>query len=252
MLGISAVCQAQTLSIRPYVNYHHSVSKQTEPYFSYFDYFGHGHIFRIGNENFTLSSGFEFGIAADYRFHSDWGVELGVGYFSSITNSYDLLLIIRGETTHHWDYGSIVVRPLFSHVVTRGKSTFIGKVGPVAHYSFAKITQPLSVLGERPNNPNILRFTNKWSLGYSLGLEYNYQLMERLYLAVNLGYEQYKYTPNRATISDNSGVWAEIRYMSEIVGEPHTPLPHIVTLKDAVLFNNIHFGIGIKYNLWKR
>jgi len=250
MLGISVVCQAQTLSIRPYVNYHQSVSAQTEPRFSPFNHLESA--FRVGNENFTLSSGFEFGIAADYRFHSDWGVELGVGYFSSITNSYDLLLIIRGETTHHWDYGSIVVRPLFSHVVTRGKSTFIGKVGPVAHYSFAKITQPLSVLGERPNNPNILRFTNKWSLGYSLGLEYNYQLSERLHLAVNLGYEQYRYTPNRATISGSSGVWAEIRYVNEIVGEPHPPLPHKVMLKDAVLFNNVHFGIGVKYNLWKR
>jgi len=254
MLGISAVCQAQTLSVRPYVNYHHSVSKQNEPVFHSLGNrvtFPFG--FRLINENFTLSSGFEYGVAVDYRFRNDLGVELGVGYFSSINSHFEHSQDTRISYKTDWNYNSIVVRPQFSYAVMSGKSAFIGKVGPIFHYSSAEF----STFVHNDWHISDCVFDSKWSFGYSVGLEYNYRLSERLHLAVNFGYEQYRFIPNKATVdifSLNSVTQYEIHYVNKIVGEPYSLFNPNQNdwLKESILFNNIHFGIGIKYNLWKK
>jgi len=253
LLGINAVCQAQTLSIRPYVNYHHSVSTQTEPVFhSLGSFVTFPFQILIRNDNFTLSNGFEYGIAVDYRFRNDLGVELGIGYFSSMNSPFEHSSDpTRISFKTDWNYSSIVVRPLFSYAVTSGKSAFIGKIGPVFHYASAEFSTFVTDW-----HISDCVFDSKWSLGYSIGLEYNYRLSDRLHLAVNFGFEQYTFSPNRATV-DVFGLTVsqyEIHYVNKIVGEPFSPFnPNQNNwLKEHISFNNIHFGIGIKYNLWKK
>ena len=217
-----------------------------------------------------MSSGFEYGIAVDYRFRNGLGIELGVGYFSSINSSFDspyatnnslrnsrltIGNIQRSYELTNWSYSSFIVRPLFSYAVTSGKSAFIGKVGPTFHYSMTKITVPSRIDNEILSS---CTFANKWSLGYSVGFEYNYRLSERLHLAVNFGYEWHRYTPSKSTIRTidwwdlDSFIRYEMRYVNKIVGEPSRNPNENNMLKESILFNNIHFGIGIRYNLWKR
>ena len=263
MLGICAVCQAQSLSIKPYVNYHQSVVSQTEPAFFAFQAllpYPHSEIIwgSSFNENFTLSSGFEYGIAVDYRFRNNLGVELGIGYFSSINTSFESAHTFLTTPTN-WNYRSIAIRPMFNYAVITGRSAFIGKVGPVFHHASTEMSISHFDISEYA----VCIFANRWNFGYTLGVEYNYQLSSRMSLAVNFGYEQHRYTPRNSTVVFDR--WRDmkhkINYVNKISGEWSTETilwqqhaqstPH-TRLRESILFNSIYLGIGIKYNIWEK
>ena len=261
MLIVGSLCQAQKLDIKPYFIYHQSVSKQTEPAF-YDDYTLDFH----DKGDFTLATGPEYGFVIGYTSRNHLGFELGLGYFKSLTDTIEVpvptplpptigfgntLLLGRAK----WNYHSIVVRPLFNYAATTGKSTFIGRIGPTIHYASA--TRNVFYMNEEIFT---CTFDNRLNWGYSTGLEYNYQLMEKLSLAVELGFEQYKYTPDKATVEykkrpvpSGKKEKEEILYVNKIIEETdYYSLPQNKRLKESILFNNIYFGIGIKYNLWEK
>ena len=245
MLAICVVCQAQRLDVKPYIIYHQSVSSQQEPVFFQFSIPSYpsssGIIYSSAfRKDFTLATGREYGLAIDYTFHNQLGFELGLGYFSSISNPLD-----RGWLTIDWNYHSIAVRPLFSYAVTKGKSVFIGKVGPTVYLASATMNASFAHC----------TFGNRLSWGFATGLEYNYQLSKKWGLAMELGVEQYKYTPARATVEykEIEKKNDEILYVNKMFREPMFDgyeLSQKKRMKESILFNNIYFGIGIKYNLW--
>ena len=269
MLFFCFVCQAQELSIKPYFSYHQSVSSQQEPVFHNIYSYGSTDATSF-REDFTLATGLEYGLAIDYTLHNHLGFELVLGYFSNMAGSFSPT---DGNTrrfyTTNWEYSSIAIRPLFSYKVTNKKSSFIGKVGPVIHYSSA--TMRTSYIEDfsymSVDSLSICTFTNKLSLGYNIGLEYNYQIFEHLSLSFELGYEQYKYTPSKATVK-HKDIYRipiediEITYVNEVniqeterfhetVREQNNLLQN-KRLKESILFNNIYLAIGIKYNLWRK
>jgi len=154
---------------------------------------------------------------------------------------------------------------MFSYAVIKGKSVFIGKIGPTIHYVSASTNSTTST-NATTHKIATCTFTNQLSWGYSTGLEYNYQLSKQLALVAELGFEQYKYSPNRATVkgekgTDPAGKEYEILYVNEIVNESvfYQNYPQWKSipsqtkrLKEFILFNSIYFGIGIKYNLWEK
>jgi len=272
MLIIYPVCKAQRLDIKPYFLYHQTVSKQNEPVFyddytdipyNYYPFLGY--LPSFVNSDFTLASGLEYGFAIDYTFRNNLGFELGLGYFNSLVDKKETRLTppmpmpVDGVTTNFcttdWNYHSIAMRPLFSYTVLIGKSAVIGKTGPTIHYVSA--TRNIFYMDEK-----ILTctFANRLNWGYSTILEYDYQLSEQFSLAIELGFEQYKYTPNKATVEYgerfvHGGEKDEILYVNKISYDldrsNYSQLPK-ERLKESILFNNIYFGIGIKYNLWKK
>ena len=259
MLEICSVCPAQKLDIKPYILYHQSVSTYEEqPVF----YENHVHVplpvdgfpktsTSSYSKDFTLATGLEYGLAINYTFHNQLGIELGLGYFSSQSNSFVNKPGIAPYLTG-WNYYSIAVRPLFSYVVMKGKSSFIGKIGPSIYYASAIMDAFLSYVDEPVST---CTFDNRLNWGYSIGLEYNYQFSKQFSLAIELGFEQYKYTPNKATVEQlvSGGKKYEIHYVNEIFSEPVSQYPlQEKRLKESILFNNIFWGIGIKYNLWKK
>jgi len=251
VLIVCTVCQAQRLDIKPYILYHQSVSSQEPPAFYFMGFIVTTTPTAILlNENFTLATGLEYGFTIDYTFHNQLGIELGLGYFSSTQSN--LFKDKELKLTADWDYRSIAIRPLFSYAVITGKSTFIGKIGPTIHYTLATINGSYG----KQKLPSCT-FANKLNWGYLIGLEYNYQLSERLTLAAELGFEHYRYTPNKATVEDNGKKVKEIIYVNKIIQEsivsqdPQSLLQE-KRLKGTVLFNSIYFGIGVKYKLWKK
>jgi len=271
MFIAAAFCQAQRLDIKPYSLYNQSVSSQVEPVFhyAYLDMPSHMTelvlIFPVSSlsKNFTLANGLEYGFAIDYTFRNQLGFELGLGYFSSMKTSFSASKQAFISANTDWKYRSFVARPLFTYTVTNKKSTFIGKTGPTIHYTSATIN---ASYGSDNEKLSVCRFANQLNLGYLIALEYNYQLSGRFSLAIELGLEQYKYTPGKATVEYGSLIQKkyEIQYVNEIVNElisfqyPSFQYPSFQNssqskqLKESVLFNSIYFGIGIKYNLWKK
>lgn len=256
MLTFSIICQAQKISIKPYFIYHQSVLSQKEPVFHKvrLDYPYHAATIISGssfNDDFSLATGLEYGITADYTFRNNLGIGLMLGYFSGINNSFEG----KSDVTTDWDYHSIAIRPLFSYSVVNGKSVFIGKAGPTFHYTSASVN-----VFSGNSEISVCTFDNRLSWGYLIGLEYNYRLSEQFSLAAESGIEQYKYTPARATIEygELSSGPDEMAYVKEIVGEPyyHPGPPYYwiqnKMLKKSVLISSIYFGIGVKYNLWKK
>ena len=267
MFAFCTVCQAQKLSIKPYFLYHHSVSSQEEPVF-YDIYVPNGYYIpvplRLLDDDFSLATGLEYGLAMAYTFRNQLGIELDFGYFSGL-NSTDKKIRPKDDNwwqskpvhpyTIDWNYHSIAVRPLFSYAVVKRKSVFIGKIGPSIHYVSA--TMEAFLWDEKLST---CTFADKLNWGYSTALEYNYQCSKQLSLAVEVGYEQYQYTPNKATVKYEEKYASvrkgeEILYVKEIVREPmafQTPPLQNKRLKESILLNNIYFGIGVKYNLWKK
>ena len=266
ILIVCTVCQAQTINIKPYFIYHQSVSKQDEPVFYniYLPIDG-GTGFHYVNANsfskgFTLATGLEYGFTIDYTFRNQLGFELGLGYFNSlvkIDEPSDLNPLSRGFIYgSDWNYHSIAVRPLFSYTVVTGKSAFIGKIGPSVHYASA--TRNSFYMNEKLST---CTFADRFNWGYSTGIEYNYPLLKQLSLAMELGFEQYRYTPDKATVEYEEKFAFErkkdeICYVNKVVHEPtfayHSLPLQNKRIKESVLFNNLYFGIGIKYNLWKK
>ena len=262
MLISCAVCQAQKLSIKPYFHYHQSVSKQEEPVF----HNNSSELIAMGSfsKEFTLATGWESGLAIDYTFHNQLGFELGLGYFSC--QSAPFTSLYRGYYETEWDYHSIAVRPLFGYTVTKGKSGFIGKIGPTIHYASASMSCfgpsgavpshfPLDFVYEKYST---CTFADKLNLGYLIAFEYNYHLSKRLSLVSELGCEQYNYTPRKATVEYDDkfiykGEKKEILYVNKIddklTWSDYNPPSKNKRLKESIFFNNIYFGIGLKYNL---
>jgi len=275
MLIVCTVCQAQKLSIKPYLLYHQSISKQNEPVFYYLylrSFYGDYSVFPASSlsKDFTLATGLEYGLAIDYTFRNQLGIELGMGYFSSIGSSFASK---TEPCTTEWDYHSIAVRPLFTYSVMKGKSIFTGKIGPTIHYTSVSMScfgrmGPFSLLPDFVDEKNSTgTFANRMNLGYLIAFEYNYHLSKRLSLAMELGFEQYRYTPHKATV-EYEGRFAFgrkqegediILYVDRMVDEL---VPDISSyyyfpsenkmLKRSILFDSIYFGIGIKYNLWEK
>lgn len=277
MLILCSVCQAQKLSIKPYVLYHQPMSKQYEPIFHdiyYRDYTKNFPIDYIGeaspsSKDFRIATGLEYGFTIDYTFRNHLGFELGLGYFNSQVNqekakelfqffsrkSYSLNNFeYYNSYLTDWNYHSIAIRPLFSYAVIAGKSAFIAKIGPVIHYASVSTNAFLGI-----DKVSSCRFANRLNWGYSTALEYNYRLSTHLSAALELGLEQYNYTPLRATVEYDEkvvpgGKKDEIHYVNKIVNEPSSffyPSQN-KSLKSSVSFNNVYFGIGIKYNLWEK
>jgi len=261
MLIVCTVCQAQKLSIKPYINYHQSISSQEAPVFYTIGYIvSQTPVNSSSIEDFTLANGLEYGLSIDYTFRNQLGFELGLGYFSSQNNLFSSKKRAgTNSLTTDWDYHSIAVRPLFSYAVINGKSTFIGKIGPAIHYASATIN---AFYGDQ--KLPTCTFDNKLNWGYSAALEWNYQLSEQFSMAMELGFERYKYSPNKATVkdekaSDPAKKEYEIHYVNEIVYETGwnrdlqwVSIPsQTKRLKESILFNSIYIGIGIKYNLWE-
>ena len=265
MLFVCSICQAQKLSIKPYFLYHQSVSKQIEPVFHNIYYprpAGTNRIEYIAipagsfSEDFTLANGLEYGLTMDYTFSNQLGFELGLGYFSGLSNSFEATTHPFFSCTTDWNYHSIAIRPLFSYAVMKGKSVFIGKTGPTVHYSSA--TKSAFI---REDKWSVCSFANRLNWGYLIGLEYNYQLLKQLSLAIEFGYEQYKYTPHKAMVEYDpiEREKDKIHYVNKVIREPeYSKSPYLTSyspplqnkrLKESILFNSIYFGIGLKFNL---
>jgi hypothetical protein len=107
-----------------------------------------------------------------------------------------------------------------------------------------------------------ITFSDKLNFGYSIGLEYNYQLSKQLNFVTELSYEQYKYTPRKATIEYENERWSpyewqkkvKVYYVDKIADEwtSSQNRPENKRLKEPILFDNIYLGIGLKYNLWRK
>ena len=288
MLIVCAVSHAQTTNIKPYFRYYQHISSQYEPVFYnvYVQMSGYSgeYIMLINptsySEKFTLAKGLEYGFTIDYIFCNQLGIELSVGYFSSLNKRFksreidinstqlymsppartlnklaDEPLIINSTIYTYpitWNYHSFVIRPMFSYAVKQGKSSFIGKIGPMIQYVYAST----SVFSQDDSYKlATCTFTNQLNLGYSIGLEYNHKMSKQLSLAIECGFEQYRYTPNNATVKYKKNDMEdqyEITYVNRIVNE-QTPYDYpsiLKKIKKTILFNNVYLGIGIKYNLW--
>jgi hypothetical protein len=239
MFIVCTVCQAQRLDIKPYIIYHQSVSTQIEPAFHLFLPDEPNAIMPISSysNDFTLANGLEYGLAIDYTFRNQLGVELGLGYFNSFARKYN------GIFTTNWNSHSFVVRPVFSYAINDGKSAFIGKIGPAIHYVSANLisTKMTASFGSWESS---CTFSDKLNWGYSIVLEYNYQLSEQFRMAIELGVERYKYIPNKATVEykNENGYPIKIEMDYESVDKG----------KKSISMNSIYLGIGIKYNLRKQ
>jgi len=245
MLIICTICQAQKLDIKPYFIYHQSVAKQTEPVFYDIDvavpFFARANKMYFASsfsKDFTLSNGLEYGLAIDYTFRNNLGVELGLGYYSSLTSPFinkPGIGVAPNSCTTNWNYHSTGIRLLVTYSMMRGKSSFIGKTGPVIHYASADMDAFLE-----NSKVSTCTFDNHLNWGYLIGLEYNYQLSNQLALVAEFGFEQYKYTPNKATVE-----YLEYR-------DPAREKYGVQYVNESILFRSVYFGIGIKYNLWKK
>ena len=288
LLLVAPVTQAQQLSVKPYLAYHHAVTSQAEPVFhlipfhipSYHSTGPYIYAASAHSEDFTLANGVECGLTVDYRFPSQLGVELGVGYFFS-TKTYFEHNKQRRQILHmpvfsvDWNYRSIAIRPMFSYAVVKGKSTFIGKAGPVIHIATATMNTTLPYRGPISSDFNTSMlpgekgsagtFGTRANWGYALGLEYSYQLFQRLSFTVELGFEQYRYTPGKATVEYDDYYYGRQTHNIIYVDEYAPPANSLYgqegryergetyyKLKESVLFSSISFGMAVKYNLWKK
>jgi hypothetical protein len=251
------VSKAQQLYIKPYAQYHQAISSQNEP--AFFQRFG------TDVEDFTLSEGLKYGLTIGYTFKNSLGIEFSTDYFNThkifekTENTYwytepsgSTPVVVSHIKTTDWQYRTSTFRPLFTYTVGNKNSMFTGKIGPFI--GFAEMTF------------NQFTFDTKRNWGYSAGIEYDYHFSNRYSLALEFGIEQYKYTPKRAT-GYEEGMENEIiiNYVDKTnhkindwyIDSPYDTtgsIPPVIAdrFKESILFNSFYFGIGIKYNIYKK
>ncbi|MDR1584099.1 MAG: porin family protein [Prevotellaceae bacterium] len=249
MLMVAHITAAQGLYIKPYARCHQSISSQVEPVF--YDVYSTPLIPLISNnKDFTLSSGIKYGAAIGYTFKKHFGFEIGIDYFNTNTSFKPDAVFILNKTD--WHYRSVNISPLFTFAVNNKKSTLIGKAGALIGITHMDMS---SSIGEDFTVAGV--FDTKVNFGYTAGLEYNYQLSQHFSAAVEIGLEQYKYTPKTATfkVHDNAGqVYGEIEieYVKDKTIEEDPPSHKKIRFEETISFNSLYFGIGIKYNLFKK
>jgi hypothetical protein len=255
------VCKAQKIDVKPYIQYHQSITSQNEPVFYDLEWRYSRFTHSLVNENFTIANGLKYGIAINCTFENNLGFEISADYFNTNKTFNDEVIgwtefplsLVPGflpRLKTSWDYRTIAIRPRFTFALDNKKSTFIGKFGPSIGLSMLTLTD---------SDDDKIKFTTctfnrKSNWGYSAGFEYNYSLSKRLSLAVELGIEHYRYTPEHSTLkyerTESIVRTVEIDYVDQSNGKnDYSANRHIKGLKQSILFNSIYLGIGIKYNI---
>jgi hypothetical protein len=264
ILQLCCVLTAQSFYVKPYIRCHQSISTQTEPdfYFVLFDLpVSPGlHITSGTNsvsEDFTIASGLKPGFAVGYTFKNNLGVELGVNYFNKqkVFTGIDKPIL-----TSDWTYQATTFSPAFTFTIDNKKSSFTGKAGLVLALTNAK---------QSTSDKNFkyadCTFNTNMNLGFTAGIEYDYQLSKSFALATELGLEAYNYTPKKSKVQyenvydysfDESGrpisskKILEIKYANKITNEKTDDFRFSsARFKKTIFFNSLYFGIGIKYTI---
>ncbi|MDR3350075.1 MAG: porin family protein [Prevotellaceae bacterium] len=257
MLAVAPVVTAQNLYLKPYVRNHRSISSQNEPifFYTYMPYsFGRAEtvLVTLYNEQFTLSNRIGYGFTAGYTFRNHIGFEIGFDYFNT-KKSFKSDYRIADAYRINWHYRGVNIYPLFTFSVDNKRSTFTGKAGVLI--GIARLKESYFVAKTILSS---CAFGTKINFGFTAGLEYSYQLLPQLSLVAEIGMEQYKYTPKTATVQMYRYFDGEVEYEMEIeyvkektMKEP-IPSNKDIRHEESILFNSIYFGLGIKYNLFKK
>jgi hypothetical protein len=208
------------------------------------------------DEDFSLSSGLKYGLTLGYTFKNNLGVELGVDYFN---RHKEFTIMKQSELTKDWSYQATTFRPAVTFTVDNKKSSFTGKAGPIcvltdAEQSHFRSEELLSTC----------TFNKHLNWGYSAGIEYNYHFSPSFALSMELGLEQYNFTPKKSKVQyeavddfhyDETGKLIiakkvlEINYVNKVDQAKVDGVFSDKRFKESILFNSLYFGIGIKYTI---
>jgi hypothetical protein len=236
--------------VKPYARYHQSISPQEEPDF-YSTRVNEENPPRIFIDDFILASGLKYGLTVGYTFKNNLGVELSADYFNRHADYFyhDNIFSPPTSTFSHgyvWNYKTITFRPTLTFTVNRRKTSLTGKAGPLLALADAEQSDHWIVNGN-DHKGSICTFDKNLNLGYNVGFEYNYHLSKSLAVAVELGLEQYNYTPEKSKVQYDDNKQVEIEYTNKITKV--NLMTKQVRFKESILFNSLYFGIGIKYTI---
>jgi opacity protein-like surface antigen len=266
--------QGQNFYVKPYARYHQSVAKRYAP--QYFTLALPTSWWQNAARNdvssqilkFSLADGMKYGVSLGYQFDNIIGFETGIDYFR--TNKKVLADIASFAPTGmtEWTYQAVQASPKLTFRKTNKRSSLAGKAGIIIGVAWLENTVSYNsyFLGYEMDK-NI-------SLGYTFGLEYNFNFSSYLSLAIEGGLEHSSYTPAKANLSAMDNVnqssprsqtksVKEIRYVNQLkdipgiydsYGQWHNADDNSpqVRMKDALHLTSVYIGVGIKYNFNKK
>lgn len=252
LLFIVKLLQAQELYLKPILRYNLSISTQAAP-----QYFTLPNLYlpiSSSIKEFSLSSGFKYGGTLGYRFNESIGLELDLEYFNpDRTIEADKVRSAFIGTTN-WNFKSFNTIPSFIFSKNFNKSVLTGKIGVLIGVSRLVNSIYIENSIERYNKTYLL--SKELSLGYLLGLEYNYFVKPNFAFFFEFGEEHYSYSPSSASltenfvykskITNNSISVEKIEYRDKIEGYIADPNKPEVRIKETINMNSIYFGIGFK------
>ena len=266
--------QGQNFYVKPYARYHLSAAKRYAP--EYFTlalptpWWQNSSRRNVSTQilKFSLADGMKYGVSFGYQFDKIIGFETGIDYFRTNKKVMADKASFAPTGMTEWTYQAVQASPTFTFRKNNKRSSLAGKAGIIIGVAWLENTVSYNsyFLGYELDK-NI-------SLGYTFGIEYNFNFTSYLSLAIEGGLEHSSYTPANAKLSEMDNVSQssprsqsksveEIHYVNQVkdirgiydsYGQFHNADDNSpqVRMKDALQLTSVYLGIGIKYNFNKK
>ncbi|MDD4968934.1 MAG: outer membrane beta-barrel protein [Paludibacter sp.] len=254
------------LYFKPYIRYHLPLFAQNAPNYFNIDLPINQSGYRTLSypiENFSLAEGFKYGGTIGYAFDDVIGMELSSDYFSTDKTFMNGII--------NWKLNAWNIIPTFTFSMKYIKSSVIGKVGFITGIT----EQEKSIKPVWSTSSVSYKFNKNISVGYTISIEYNYKLSDKLAFAAECGIENTFYTPTKAELTNYfnpnypidyySTYIRTIKYVSNIRnqqtygqydGSSTIYLPDQnsaqTRIKETLIMNSLFLGISLKYNIFKK
>lgn len=241
LVSLVLATKAQGFYIKINPRYHIPNAKQKSPeYFSPGITLGPGYLTTVITSSinkFSIANGFSLGGILGYRINEFIGVELGLDYFKS-NSTFDPGINSLWWVGSRWKFWSVNSMPTFVFGKAYTNSALYAKVGPIIGLSSLTKT----ILDGNGDPMISYKLKNNLSYGYKVGFEYNYGLNKSLSLSVEIGIENYSYTPKKAELEDANG------YDMEMLPERNKKIEYVSEIKNEEIGRSYYQGYGIMYN----
>ncbi len=276
VLFCSGGVSGQRMYIEPHVRYSQTLTTQYSPV--YFDLKVYEPFGSNGSQyinaaseikKFSLSTTFQYGTTLGLGLNNIMSLEISGDYFKTMkTIISDAALFTPNDITR-WNFQSFLIAPGIAFQKNHNNSTFVGRVAPVIAVSW--LTNAYFI-GQSALKS--YRLNARIGLGYTLGFEYDHRVSHRLSLSAETGLSHFTYTPTRASllkINGPTGSSAEkqntytrsIDYVRQVrnvtiaydyssgsfTTDPSRPEQRI---KQAIQFDYMYAGIGVKYYITRK
>lgn len=269
----SILVYGEEIYFKPYIRYHLPLITQNAPvYFNLPTYVPNALILinpiPSDIDNFSLAQGFKYGGTLGYTFNDILGVELSSDYFSTDKTFTSNTSYMNGIL--NWKLNSLNFIPTFTFSRKYFNSSVTGKIGLITG-----ITGLEKSIRTVSTTPLSYRFDKNISIGYTISIEYNYKLTDKLALAAECGIENTYYTPTKAELTgyfnqvypiDSYSTYIRtINYENNIRNQPtyfygygssEINLPDQnspqTRIKETLIMNSLFLGISLKYYISKK